>query len=267
MQAVSANLAGHDPLLTQLTLLTSSRTHTAPHRTAPHRTAPHRTAHFRSSSRSFVSADYLGCGRSKGTFIDGNLSRWVDDTIVLLDSLRDVSPTFSSKQKFVLVGGGVGGWVGGVLAIKRPDLVRGIVGLASDPDFTEDLLWQTFSDAEKDEIMTVGYKDIHWGSETYPISKSLIEDGRQNLILRGGDNSLDVHCPVRLIHAITDEEVPYTTALKLAACIKSRDVVCTFPKTGCHQLDDEEDFRRMREAVKDVIESSVEYDLRSPGSG
>ena len=108
MQAVSANLAGHDPLLTQLTLLTSSRTHTAPHRTAPHRTAPHRTAHFRSSSRSFVSADYLGCGRSKGTFIDGNLSRWVDDTIVLLDSLRDVSPTFSSKQKFVLVGGGGG---------------------------------------------------------------------------------------------------------------------------------------------------------------
>jgi len=44
VQAVSANLAGHDPLLTQLTLLTSSRTHTAPHRTAPHRTAPHRTA-------------------------------------------------------------------------------------------------------------------------------------------------------------------------------------------------------------------------------
>jgi len=78
---------------------------------------------------------------------------------------------------------------------------------------------------------------------------------------------LALECPVRLIHAVSDEEVPYSTALSLAEVIESWDVVCTLPKTGCHQLDDEGDFIRMREAVDEVFKNSDNYDLRSPASG
>lgn len=219
------------------------------------------------TARSFVSADYLGVGRSGGVFEDGGVGRWASDTIFLLDELRRQSPTLDSDNKFVLVGGGVGGWVSVLVGIKRPDLVRGVVGLASDPDFTEDLLWKTFDEETKEEIMEKGSKTIDWGSESYPISRTLIEDGRENLVLRGGKNSLPLDCPVRLLHSISDEEVPYTTALKLADCIASDDTVVILPTEGCHQLDDEGDFFRMRRAVEDVLEAGGGFDLRSPGSG
>jgi pimeloyl-ACP methyl ester carboxylesterase len=54
-------------------------------------------------------------------------------------------------QKFCIIGEGVGGWLAILLAASRPDLVQGVVGLAADPDFTEDLLW-----ANLDEVSSKG---------------------------------------------------------------------------------------------------------------
>jgi pimeloyl-ACP methyl ester carboxylesterase len=52
-------------------------------------------------------------------------------------------------NKVVLVGGGVGGWVSILIALQRPDLVAGIVGLGADPDFTENLLWKELPEETK----------------------------------------------------------------------------------------------------------------------
>ena len=66
----------------------------------------------------------------------------------------------------------------------------------------------------------------------YPITSSLIEDGRKNLVLRGGQNSLDIQCPVRLIHNLQDKEVPPETSVRLAECINNPDVLVNMPKFG-----------------------------------
>ncbi len=205
-------------------------------------------------------ADYYGVGRSDGKFSDGNLSRWTGDSVKLMESVLP-------GQKFVVVGAGVGGWISVLLAKERPDLVAGVVGLAADPDFTEDLLWATLSEEDKTAIMDQGVKEINWGEASYPISRSLIEDGRKNLILRSGKAGLNIECPVRIIHSMNDEEVPFQTALTLADCISTPDVVVTLTKDSKHQLDAEEDFRRMRNAVEDIFDSVLEFDLRSPASG
>jgi len=101
-------------------------------------------------------------------------------------------------------------------------------------DFTEDLLWKGLPEQTKNEIMERGYKEIQWGkfNATYPVTSTLIEDGRANLVLRGGPRSLPIRCPVRLIHAMDDDEVPVETSLKLAECLQSRNVVVTMPKEG-----------------------------------
>jgi hypothetical protein len=36
------------------------------------------------------------------------------------------------------------------VAARRPDLVAGLVTMAADPDFTEDLLWKNLKDEEKE---------------------------------------------------------------------------------------------------------------------
>mmetsp|Transcript_24323 Transcript_24323/g.38512 ORF Transcript_24323/g.38512 Transcript_24323/m.38512 type:complete len:340 (-) Transcript_24323:446-1465(-) len=208
----------------------------------------------------FITADYYGVGRSGGTFTDGCPSKWVADTIKVIEEL-------SSTPKVVLCGSGVGGWIAVLVALQRPDLVSGIVGLAADPDFTEDLLMKYLSEDEINKIMENGVHTIKWGATSYPISKRLLEDGRENLVLRGAKSSLNITCPVRLVHSMADEEVPFSTAVRLASCIKGNDVKINLLKSNSHHLDNDVGFSAMKAAVEDCIKSYFEFDLTTPASG
>lgn len=217
----------------------------------------------RKNDFTFFCADYLGVGRSSGKFSDGSVGRWAQDTILLLDKVVG-----NEEGKVILVGHGVGAWVSFLVASKRPDLVSGILGMSADPDFTEELLWKKLPEDVKKQIMTEGVAEITWGSEVYPISKTLIEDGRKNLLLTGGDGSIPVTCPVRLVHALDDEEVPFEIALKLVKNCRSNDASCTLIKGSSHALDGEQDMKTMRSMIVELLTAfRGDYDLTSPGSG
>jgi len=218
----------------------------------------------RKNGSTFIAADYFGVGRSSGNFADGSVSRWASDTIQLMEKAL----VSDRGSKVILVGHGVGAWISFVVALRRPDLVRGIVGISADPDFTEELLWKKLPEEVKTKIMTEGVADVTWGNQVYPISRTLIEDGRNNLMLAGGPNSVDVRCPVRLLHGLRDEEVPFECAFKLAQNIKSSDVKVVLLKSSTHSFEDFSDMRTMIDAVQELVDAFVgEYDLRSPGSG
>lgn len=221
----------------------------------------------RRNDHSFLCADYFGVGRSSGSFTDGSVGRWASDSIVLIESALK-PPNGKPQEKVVLVGHGVGAWVSFIVAMRRPDLVSGIVGLAADPDFTEELLWKKLPEDIKTKIMTEGVADVKWGLQTYPISRALIEDGRKNLLLSGGPNSLPVRCPVRLIHAINDEEVPYSLALKLIDNCASADASLLLIKGSTHSMEGQNDMTAMRDMLQEVLNAfKGDFDLRSPGSG
>lgn len=172
------------------------------------------------------------------------------------------------QRKVILVGHGMGAWISFLIAQRRPDLVSGIVGLSADPDFTEELLWKSLSEEIKSKIMTEGVCEITWGKEKYPITKNLIEDGRKNLLLAGGPNSVQVKCPVRLIHAMFDEEVPYSLVLKLVENISVKDVSVVLMKDASHAMEGEEEFKVMRSMIEEINTAfKGDFDLRSPASG
>jgi pimeloyl-ACP methyl ester carboxylesterase len=211
----------------------------------------------------FLCADYYGNGRSSGAVVDGTVSRWAKDTVALIEKVLG-----SAHGKPVLVGHGVGTWVAFLVAMKRPDLVAGIVGLAADPDFTEELLWKKLPEDVKDRIMKEGVYEIDWGKEKYPISRNLIEDGRRNLLLAGPPGSIPVKCPVRLIHGLADEEVPISLAMKLLENTASSDSAITLLKSSTHAMENEQDMQTMRSMIIEVMTNyRGDFDLRSPGSG
>jgi len=185
-------------------------------------------------NKNFIVADWFGRGDSTGKLMEATLSRWRDDVITLLDNAAPDVKGGMGGTKAVIVGSQVGVWVAVLVALERPDLVRGIVGLGGDPDFTEDLLWAQLDEEVKASIMKEGFKEIEWGErgEVYPITSTLIEDGRENLVLRGGPKSLPITCPVRLIHCLEDAEVPPSTSIRLAECLESDNVTVTMPKIG-----------------------------------
>ena len=103
-------------------------------------------------------------------------------------------------------------------------------------------------------------------NEKYIISKSLIEDGRKNLLLTS--NRIDVSCPVRLIHGLQDEEVPYQLAMQLIDKCKTSDASLMLLKSSAHSMDSEGDMKAMRSMIIDVMNAfKGDFDLKSPASG
>ena len=206
--------------------------------------AVHLEAFCRDRGRRFLRFDYTGHGQSSGKFSDGTIGDWKRDAITMLDTI--------APGKNILVGSSMGGWIMLLAALARPDNVAGLVGIASAPDFTETLIWETSSEVQKKQLREEGVMHIPdcYGQEPYPITMRLIEEGRKHLLL--GDK-IKLNMPVRLIHGMQDEDVPFQTSVKLAECLASSDVIVTLVKAGKHRMSEQQELEIIKNAVKSLI--------------
>ena len=101
------------------------------------------------SQLAFYLADVSGHGSSSGEFESLCISDWLDDSLNVINALT------TGPQ--ILVGSSMGGWISFLLAKKIPKKIKGIVGIAAAPDFTEDGFWNNFSAHQKQIIEKVGY--------------------------------------------------------------------------------------------------------------
>jgi pimeloyl-ACP methyl ester carboxylesterase len=198
--------------------------------------------------RSFVRFDYLGHGESGGAFADGTIGRWREDALAVVDQLTD--------GPLVLVGSSMGGWMALLVALARPERVRGLVLLAPAPDFTDKLMWASFDDSQRQQIMEEGawIRPSDYDPAGYPITRDLIVEGRAWNVLEG-EIAIDV--PVRILQGGLDPDVPWTHSLDLADKLRSRDVVWSLIKDGDHRLSRPQDIARM---VGTVLELARQVD-------
>jgi pimeloyl-ACP methyl ester carboxylesterase len=170
--------------------------------------------------------DYSGHGSSDGAFEDGTIGIWAADAQKVID--------IESEGPLVLVGSSMGGWIALLTARARPDRVVGLVGVAAAPDFTENLMWAAMAPPERATLLRDGvlHAPSQYG-EPYAITRALIEDGRQHLLLPG---PIEIPCPIRLLHGQRDPDVPWETALRIAERATSEDVRVTLVKDGDHRL-------------------------------
>ncbi len=199
--------------------------------------------------RACVRFDYSGHGESGGKFVDGTIGRWLEDSLAVFEQFC-IGPQ-------VVIGSSMGGWMALLLArevAKRPrnaSLV-GLVLIAPAPDFTEELMWKGFSSEIRKEIETTGVwlRPSQYGDGTpYPITRALIEEGRNHLLLGG---SIDVGCPVRILQGRQDPDVPWQHAFALAHRLPADDVVLTMIQDGDHRLSRPQDLARIMAAVAEM---------------
>jgi pimeloyl-ACP methyl ester carboxylesterase len=199
-------------------------------------------------NRACVRFDYSGHGESGGAFVDGTIGRWLEETVAVFERFC-VGPQ-------VVIGSSMGGWVALLLAremARRPAgraSLAGLVLIAPAPDFTEELMWKNFSPEARHQIETDGVwlRPSAYG-EPYPITRALIEEGRNHLLLGG---SIDVGCPVRILQGAQDPDVPWQHAFALAHRLPADDVVLTMIQDGDHRLSRPQDIARMIAAVAEI---------------
>lgn len=195
------------------------------------------------NGRAFVRFDYFGHGQSTGNFTDGTIGRWREDAIAVLDDL--------SAGPQVLVGSSMGGWLMLLAALARPARVAGLVGIAAAPDFTEELMWNTFDPPIRETLETTGVylEPSPYDPEPTPITMRLIEDGRAHLVL---PHPIPFTGPVRLVHGMDDPDVPWQQAVRTAEALTSDDVVLTLIKGGDHRLSEPDQIDQIIAAVEET---------------
>lgn len=198
----------------------------------------------RRTGRAFLRFDYTGHGASSGRFEDGCIGDWAKDAIYALDRL--------TEGPMVLVGSSMGGWIMLLTALKRPQRLAALVGIAAAPDFTEDLIPAELTPEQLATIDREGKVDLPspYDDEPTPITRRLLEDGRNHLLLRA---PLPIAVPVRLIHGMADPDVPWQTSLRIAEKVETGDVEIHFVKSGDHRLSEPSDLERLVRVVDSLF--------------
>jgi len=203
----------------------------------------------RTAGRACVRFDYSGHGQSGGEFAAGTIGRWLEDSLAVFDAF--------CRGPQVLVGSSMGGWLALLMLRelrRRPPATEsataaGAVLIAPAVDFTEVLMWQRFSPEVQQIITAEGAweRPSAYGDQPYRITRQLIEEGRQHLLLGG---LIETGCPVRILQGVADPDVPWDHTIELVSHLAQDDVVLTLVKDGDHRLSRPEDIERLIAAVE-----------------
>jgi len=192
--------------------------------------------------RAFLRFDYSGHGGSEGRFEDGTIGAWTEDALAVFDAC--------AEGPQILVGSSMGGWIAALLALRRPERVSAAVFIAPAPDFTEELIWKSLSDGDRERLLRDGRIEAPspYGGTTL-ITRRLVEEGRRHLLLGA---PISIYCPVRILQGMADMDVPFMHAIRFAGLLASPDVAATLIKAGDHRLSGPADLERLRRTVESL---------------
>ena len=192
----------------------------------------------------FLRFDYSGHGSSSGKFIEGTIGLWAKDAVALIEAVIE--------GDIIIIGSSMGGWTGLLAGLKFKDRLKAFIGIAAAPDFTERLMWQDFSDEQRQEIKANGEIELpsDYSDEPYIVSYGLIKDGRDHLLL---DAPINLDVPIRLVHGLRDDDVPAQTAHAISSALTSEDVEVTLVKAGGHSLSEPKDLKRLMNVLDQLM--------------
>ena len=192
--------------------------------------------------------DYSGHGQSEGDFRQGTVSRWLEESLAIL---RDVAP----GPQF-LVGSSMGGWLALLIirhfiAAGQSSPIHGAILIAPAWDMTESLMWETFPERVRQHLMENGvYRRPSAYGEPYPITKDLIEDGRNHLL---SGQPFAPGIPIRVLQGVRDADVPWQHVMALQDLLEGENILIQLIEDGEHRLSREKDIRALLALANDLV--------------
>ena len=189
--------------------------------------------------------DYSGHGRSEGRLKDGTISRWLEETLALMQAKSD------GPQ--IIVGSSMGGYLA-LLAARalneagETERIKGLILIAPAVDFTEVLIWAKAPQGARRAILEKGVwrRPSAYSSEPDCFTRALIEDGRKHLLLGGG--TIRTGAPTIVLQGMQDPDVPYAHALALMQRLGD-PATLTLVNDGDHRLSRPQDLELLFEAL------------------
>ncbi|XP_023407605.1 palmitoyl-protein thioesterase ABHD10, mitochondrial isoform X2 [Loxodonta africana] len=193
----------------------------------------------------FERFDYSGVGHSDGILEECTVGKWRKDVLSIIDDLAD------GPQ--ILVGSSLGGWLMLHAAIARPEKVVALLGVSTAADDLVTRFNQLSVEAKKEVEMKGEWVIPSKYSEegVYHIQYSFIKEAEHHCLLH---SPVPVSCPVRLLHGMKDDIVPWHTSMQVADRVISSDVDVILRKNSDHRMKEKADIQLIVYTIDDLID-------------
>ena len=192
---------------------------------------------------SFLALEYSGHGKSSGKFTNGNISKWSQESKILIRKIV-------KKNEIILVGSSMGSWISLNLFKFFKKQIIGFLGIGSAPEFLEKLMWNKFSKEMKKELTKNGIINLKYGDYEYPITLQLIKDGRINKVL---NKKIYQNLNVTMIHGSKDKSVPVSYSRKVLKIFINAKKKLVIVKNGDHSLSSTKWLKLLKKELRLII--------------
>jgi len=194
----------------------------------------------------FLKFEYSGHGKSGGKFTNGNISKWTNDAKQLIKA------KLKNNNNLIFIGSSMGSWIALNLFHFFKRRIKGFIGIASAPDFLENLMWKKFTKKTKKEILNKKIYYLNYGGFVYPLTKQLIFDGRKNKILK---KNINLKIPMVLFHGTKDKVVPISVSKKILKISNNPQAKLIKVKKGDHSLSRKNDLKKICAGLNYIIKN------------
>ena len=192
---------------------------------------------------SFLALEYSGHGKSSGKFINGNITKWSNETSILIKKII-------KKNHFMIIGSSMGAWIGLKQFKIFKNQINGFLGIGSAPEFLENLMWKKFTKKMKAETIKKGIYNLKHGDYEYPISLQLIKDGKKNKVF---NKKIYHKINITMVHGNKDKSVPVNYSRKVLRIFKNSKKKLVIVKNGDHSLSSPKWLKILKKELKLII--------------
>ncbi|UDF05411.1 carboxylesterase [Asticcacaulis sp. AND118] len=186
----------------------------------------------------FLRFDYAAHGESPGKWEDARIGHWRQNVLDVVDNL--------TEGPLIVIGSSMGGWMAALLIRDRPERVQAAVFIAPAPDFATELMLPSLSPEDRRSLEVSGFFHLRGYDYDVPMSQAFFDEARDHRVL---DQPLVFDGPVRILHGLEDEVVPWEHGLRLARHIASKDLTVNLIKGSDHRLSGPADLKRLIQTV------------------
>ena len=205
--------------------------------------------HCVKEGRAFVRFDYSGHGQSEGSFEECNVSTWLSDVQSIMDNF--------TEGKQVIVGSSLGGWLMILYAMRNPDKLHALVGIAVAADYTQ-RIWNSLNSETKKQVKTLGYYEYPspYNDKPHKYTLQFFQDGAKHTVLDMPGLEI-IKAPIRLLHGAQDEVIPTSVSLALMQKITST-VTLEVIDDGDHRLSRPDDLLQLVQIIDQCCSNDVD---------
>ncbi|MDI7773848.1 alpha/beta hydrolase [Asticcacaulis sp. EMRT-3] len=179
----------------------------------------------RREGRAFLCFDYYAHGETGGDFAAASVGRWRDNMLAVVDALTEGPVT--------AIGSSMGAHMLCLLMQARPGKVKAAGFVAPAPDFATKLMLAGLNPEDRRQYEVSGAHSLPGYDRPVALSQAFFADAAQHEVLNA---SIAFDGPVRILHGMKDDVVPWQHGVRLLDSLTTPDVRLELIKDGDHRL-------------------------------